>query len=88
MIAPAEKKSAAAARSKRKPSRPRNPAWKKIFKHFDPIVATSGKWLNPHAAATEVSNWAAEKGLDISYDAIYEGIPKFRSEWIEPDLKE
>jgi hypothetical protein len=66
-----------------KRSKPRNPAWKKIFEHFDPIVATRGKWLNPHIAATEVTNWAADKGLNISFDAIYEGIPNFRPEWID-----
>jgi hypothetical protein len=35
-----------------------------------------------------VFEWADDKDLGISFDAIYEGISKWRPEWIEPDSKE
>jgi hypothetical protein len=73
---------------KRKRSFPRHRDWKPIRKHFDPKGKTRGRWLNPHAAATEVFNWAVAEGLTISFDAIYDGIPNFFPEWIEPDSKE
>jgi hypothetical protein len=88
MTAPAEKKSAKGPAKPRKPSHPRHPAWKLIFKHFDHHVVNHGKWLNAHAAANDVFEWADDKDLGISFDAIYEGISKWRPEWIEPDSKE
>jgi hypothetical protein len=73
--------------SKRKRSKPRHRDWKPIRKHFVPHVAKHGKWLNPHLAATEVHAWAIDKGLTISFEALYKGIPNFFPEWIETDSK-
>ena len=87
MTAPAEKKSAKGPAKPCKPSHPRHPAWKRIFKHFDHHVVNHGKWLNAHAAATDVFKWADDKDLRISSDAVYKGILRWKPEWFGPDKK-
>jgi hypothetical protein len=81
MTAPAEKKSAAAAKpSKKRKSGPWHPDWAKIVKQWGPIIESRGPWLNANAAATEILK--KQKGLTIDHGTLYRGIPNFFPQWI------
>jgi hypothetical protein len=56
--------------------------WQQIFDHFDPIVASKGKFPTLGSAATSVETWLENNNKRLHRSTIERGIINYRSDWI------